>query len=90
MPSFPEFDDGARFVGRVKVLWQCDIEQAADANRHIAVSAEIEVELECKSEGNDKCFQTIQGRQGGKAIIDSSSEGIGKDYFFEQAKGKDV
>ncbi len=59
MPSVPEFGDGQRFIGRVKVLRQRDIEHAADADRHVAVAAEIKIELEGIAQGYQKSFQRI-------------------------------
>ncbi len=59
MPSVPEVRDGIRFIGRVEVLRQIDIEHGADADCHVAVAAEIKVKLEHIAERYQKGFQRI-------------------------------
>lgn len=46
MPSAPEFLDGERFVGTVKVEWKLDIEEECSTKGHIGVAREIIVELQ--------------------------------------------
>lgn len=90
MPPLPEFGDGYRLVGRVKVLGQRNIKHVSDTNCHIAVSAEIKIKLERKAERDDKNLRTVQSGQSRKTIVHSSSKGISKDHFFEQPQGKNV
>ena len=59
MPSVPEICDGHSLIRRVKVSGQFYIEHITDTDGHIAVSAEIKVQLKHIAQRNDKSFQRI-------------------------------
>ena len=45
MPAVPEFSNGEGFIGRVKIDRQINIHHLPDANGHIAIAAEIKINL---------------------------------------------
>lgn len=90
MPPVPEIRDGVCFVGGVKILGQFNVEQAADADRHVAVTAEIKKDLEGIGDGDNDSLQRTQSFNGVKAEIDSCGEGICDNHLFEQPQGKDI
>ena len=51
VPATPEFGDGLREVGIVEVLEELESEHASEANRHVGVAAEVEVDLQRVADG---------------------------------------
>ncbi|GAB2516183.1 hypothetical protein GCM10008940_18530 [Microbulbifer agarilyticus] len=45
MPTPPEVDNAGCFIGRIEVPWQLDSKCHRNAQSHICVATEIEVEL---------------------------------------------
>ena len=86
MPAFPEIPDGQRLVGGIEVHGQIDVQHSGKAQCHIAVAAEIEIDLEGVGQHHKKQFQGAcllhgqEHRRGGKGICQHS--------LLEQAEGE--
>ena len=55
MPSSPEVGEGRCAVGGIEVLREDEAEHEAEADRHIGVAAEVEVDLHGVAEGAEPC-----------------------------------
>ena len=86
MPAFPEIPDGQRLVGGIEVHGQIDVQHSGKSQRHIAVAAEIEIDLEGVGQHHKKQFQGAcllhgqEHRRGGKGICQHG--------LLEQAEGE--
>ena len=86
MPAFPEIPDGQRLVGGIEVHGQIDVQHPGKAQRHIAVAAEIKINLEGVGKHHENQLQGAcllhgqEHRRGGKGICQHS--------LLEQAEGE--
>ena len=51
VPAAPEIGDVHRLVGRVEVQWQAHADHVGQADRHVRIAGEVEVELQGVSQG---------------------------------------
>jgi hypothetical protein len=88
VPAPPEFRDALRLVRRVEVFGELEAEHEAEADRHVRISGEIEINLEGVAE------QTIPGiepmeRFRAKSRVGKFADRVGEENLFRQTKGKE-
>ena len=85
VPAAPELGDGGGFVGGVEVFDEVEAEEFGEADGHVGVGGEVEVDLEGVSE------DAGPGDEGGEVAIACSEGGVGdeahgireEDFFGE-------
>lgn len=82
MPSVPKFNDTLRFVGGEKVDRNLNIEHTADTARHIAIAAEVEVELKGVEQDHQEGLEAAQGNIICKAPVSRFSKGIRQKHLL--------
>ena len=88
MPALPVFGDGGGFVGRIEIERETDGEDAGEAEGHVGIAGEIEVELH----GVDD--DAGDGGKGGKRAgarkgeIGLAGKLVGDEDFFGEAHEK--
>jgi hypothetical protein len=88
VPAPPEIDDGGGLVRRIEIQRQEDAEHQRDADRHIRVAGEIEIQLEGVSERADPGL--VEGRSvGAEGGRDQRLDAVGEAGFFEQPDRED-
>ena len=92
MPAAPEVDDVDRLVGGVEVDRQADAEHPAEADRHVGIAGEVEVQLE--GVGQRPAPGLEQGRfvatvGGGEHRRGVDRDAVGQDHLLEQPDGED-
>ena len=87
VPAPPEFRDGAGLVGVFKVFQEMEAKQMPQADGHVGVSGEIEVDLE--GEGDSAQPRRHGGGCGhGADLLPQSAHLIGDQHLFGQAHHK--
>ena len=85
MPSSPEIRGIQSLVRRIEILWEPDAEKQGEADRHVAISREIEIELI----GIAKCAKPSTGGRKMTPIrehgIYHSGDGIRDQNFFDHS-----
>ena len=88
VPAPPEIDDRDRLVGRVEIQRQENAEHQRDADRHVGIAGEIEIELERVSQHADPGL--IEGRRiGTEGLRDQRLNAVGQAGLLEQADRED-
>ena len=91
MPAAPEIHHGKRFVGRVKVHGDLNIKHIPQSGCHIAVTAEIKVDLEGIGKHHQDPFHRCDpGRYVSVPPGNSLAERIRYDNFFYKSRGKHI
>ena len=90
VPSVPEFGDGQCLVGGVKIQGQVDVKHFSDTDGHVAVAAEVEVDLDGICQHDEKGSDAGELIDGSKAIGHQVAEIIGEQALFRQPKGKEI
>ena len=85
VPPAPEILDVQRLVGRIEIDRQPDVEQERRPDRHVAIAAEIEIELERVGETGRPGAEKIERFPTLEARVCPYREGVGNDHFLEQA-----
>lgn len=89
MPAAPEFFDGEGGVRMLKVFFEVEAKHPSQADCHIAVPAEIKINLHSICDCPNPCAYDVQGI---KTLLENlvcgCCHGICKEYFFCQAADK--
>ena len=91
MPAAPKIRDAFGFVGRVEIQRKANAEEAGDADRHVGISREVEIELEGIGESADPCGYQADGvsrARGPKTLVGPRRDGVSNEDFFGQAHGE--
>ena len=84
MPPLPEIHDIDSLIRRIEVNGDFNTEHPPDSPCHIAVTAEIKIELERISEDDHKCIRLSEKRHVRITIIHACAERIRQNHLFEQ------
>ena len=86
MPSSPEITDASTDIRIIKVLFEMESEHPAQTDRHIAVSAEVKINLQHIGNGTQPCpcCVNVSGRCSKKLVRDKS-HGIGNQNLFTES-----
>src|SRR3989475_10756912 len=81
VPACPEVDDAAGLVGRVEVQRETDAEHARQAQRHVRIAREVEVQLQRVAEAGAPGGPELQlaGRGESRVRIRSEERRVGKE-----------
>ena len=82
MPAFPKFNDVGRLVGRIEVHRQFHAKHMSNAPPHIAIAAEIEVQLQRIKQHYQPGIRAGQPCHISIACIHRLAEGIRKQHRF--------
>ena len=82
MPAFPKFNDVGRLVGRIEVHRQLHAKHMSNAPPHIAIAAEIEVQLQRIKQHHQPGIRAGQPCHIAIACIHRLAEGISKQHLF--------
>ena len=86
MPASPKLGDGGGAVGRVEVDIKAKAEPQGDTDRHIGVSREVAVDLECVAIDSHKVFEaTVKGWGVEDTIHEVERDIVGDDRFLDQS-----
>src|SRR5262245_45621378 len=85
MPASPEFGYRRRAVGRIKILRKDKTEHQSQANGHIRVAAEVEIDLECIRDRAVPGFNSPY-RSGIENDVRHFAAWVCEQHFLEQAK----
>ena len=89
VPAAPELRDIARFIRRIEVQRQAHAEQARQADGHVGISGEVEIQLEGVRQNPAPGDQ----QRGGGRVIEQRrriwADIVGNQHFFCQADEKD-
>ena len=88
VPSLPEISDRDRLVGRVKIHRQIDAEHGRYADGHIAVAAEVKIDLERVEQHKQ---HAIHGGGGLQVCVDprhTFGEGIRDEDFLDESEAE--
>ncbi len=92
MPAFPDIPDGVRLEGGTEIHRQFKTEHPADAARHIAVTAEIEVKLETVAQNRNEPRPEIQiilhYAHHIKHRVHKQRQHVSQKYFFPKSQYK--
>ena len=89
MPPPPELGDGAGDIGVVEVLQEVEAERMAQADRHIGIGGEVEVDLEGIGQGPHPGQAGIQiGGCLSKDSVGDLAHGVGQHHLFGQAEAE--
>ena len=80
MPSVPEIRNGNCFVRGIKVNRKVYIKHQSDSVCHIAISAEIKINLERKADCQKPA--ACNGQVAAYQLVCNDSAGVGKQYLF--------
>ncbi|MPM24677.1 hypothetical protein SDC9_71161 [bioreactor metagenome] len=85
MPARPEVDDARGLVGRVEVERELDAEHLGQAQRHVGVAREVEINLQriAQAGGPRPPHLQIAGR--GKTRIRIGRDAVGQQHLLGQA-----
>lgn len=86
MPSLPQILYGTRFIGRIEINRQLDIEHFSQTDCHIAVTAEIKVNLEGIGEDNQQGGWAVKEIGLLKAEIGKQCQHVGEQHLFPKPK----
>ena len=92
MPAPPELGDAGGLVGAVEVQREANIQHPRQADRHVGVAGEIEIDLQGVGERGVPRFEERQARAvggGGESDVREAAEHVGEDEFLAQAEQKD-
>ena len=91
VPAAPEIADGVAAVGVTEVLVEVETKAAANADSHVAVAREVEINLESESQNTYPC---TRGRQRGKAsnkeLLGNLGELVGQDDLLAKTNEEAV
>ena len=87
MPAPPELGDAARDVWLVEVLAQPEAEHAGQADRHVRVGAEVDVDLEGEEQHAPPGVRPAEQRRvGGEAHVGAGGQRVGQDGLLDHAE----
>ena len=89
MPPPPELGGGLGDIGVVEILQKLEAQHPPQANGHVGIAGEVEVELE--GEGNDAepCPQGGEfGAGGGQVHVPELAQVVGQQHLFGKAHGE--
>ena len=90
MPSVPKFGDRACLVGGIKVYRQLDVHHIGHTVCHIAVAAEIKINLQRITDHDHQSAEGIQLRNVVIAYRYYLGQRICNQYFFGKSQGKSI
>ena len=88
MPSLPQILHGTRFIGRIEINRQLDIEHFSQTDCHIAVTAEIKINLKGISQYHQKRGGGVQKGSLLETVIYGKRKHICKQHLFSQTDCK--
>ena len=92
VPAPPEVDDACGLVGGVEIEGEFQPEQVGDADGHVGIAGEIEIDLEGVCQRPDPCLAHGEGAGALRRELEDGRGGFRKvvrdDYFFEKAHCK--
>lgn len=88
MPALPEFLYGTRLIRRTEVYRKRNVEHISKPHSHIAVAAEVEIDLEGIGQDDQKGGRGVQEIGLCKAEIGGKRQYIGQQNLFRQAQYK--
>ena len=88
VPAIPEILDIQGFVGRVKVSRKIDIHHFSDAQSHIAVATEIQVDLQGVGQHGNQRPGAVQCVHSVEADVGHIAEKIRQQHLFAEPQGK--
>jgi hypothetical protein len=92
VPAPPEFDDVARLVGRIEIGREFHAEHARQANRHVGIAREIEIDLEGVGKGprpGDEEMNVLVEIGTGKNRRREGAQRVGNQTFLGEADGQE-
>ena len=88
MPALPEITDRQRFVGRIEVDGEIDVQHHGNTNSHITVTAEIKIDLKRIKQHHQKPVHCCGHAKVTVPPCDSCSKGVSKHDLLEQAEAE--
>ena len=88
MPPFPEIHNIHRFVGRIEIDGNLYAQHPADPHGHIAVTAEVKIELQGVEQNHQACVRPTKNGQIFIAVIHTRAECIRQKHFLGKPKHK--
>jgi len=85
VPALPEVGDADRLIRGIEVLRQSNAEQQADADGHVRIAREVEIDLQAIADRGHPGFEERQDGIGRKQRIDMLGDAVGDDAFLKQA-----
>jgi hypothetical protein len=86
VPSLPVFGDAGGLVGGVEVEGEADGEDAGEAERHVAVAGEVEVELHGIDNEAGPRGSGVEGAGMGEGDVSGVSEVVGDEDLLGEAE----
>ena len=89
VPSAPEFPDASGDIGIIKVLLKVEAKHLSEADGHIAVAAEIKVNLQHIGDGSDPGCRRVKPRDiRCKKRVCHEADGVGNQHLFGETGNK--
>ena len=88
VPPLPEFGNGQCAVGLVEIGGEFKIHHFSQAQRHVTVAAEVEINLEGIGQHDQSRADRAQSGDIPEAPVRRLAEGVGNQHLFRQAQGK--
>ena len=82
MPSAPEFPDASGNIGIIKVLLKVEAKHLSEADGHIAVAAEIKVNLQHIGDGSIQAATRVKPRYPLQKRVLPEADGVGNQHLF--------
>ena len=86
MPSAPEFLDRGRVKRRIEIFCDLQTDHFAQTDRHIAIAAEIKVQLRQIPDRQKQCRNAVQHRNIAVSIVDRLCQRIRQQHFFGETE----
>ena len=91
VPAAPEFSDGAGNIGVVEIFRKLEAHDPTQADGHIGIAREIEIQLQGISQDAYPCRSRVDGTKvGGETGVGLLGDDIGDENLFGQADDKTV
>ena len=83
VPAPPEFPDGLRGVGKIKIFEEGKAEHFSEADRHVGIAGKIEINLQrVANDAKPRRGQRKFRRRQGENLVRRKRHGIGDDHFL--------
>src|SRR5205085_6602332 len=91
VPAAPEIEPVDGGERPVEIDWQPNSEHAAEADRHVGIGDEVEIELQLEGDDREPAFRRRDRRVlcGEKDAVDSRADLVGEEQFLRQAEEED-
>ena len=90
MPAPPEIAGAGGFVGAVEILRQLDAEKASQADGHVAIAAEVEIDLQREAEEGEPGGHHAHMDGVADERMDEGGDAVADQNFFGEADGEEI